>query len=199
MDRCFSSGLVRWVCEKREWEIWSLERDFTCSVVAGSSGVNGGGSVWVVRAEDARAYLLGGGWKRRRQRRWLGLSCKSRGCTGWCSWAAEAKWESCHWRSGGGSEWERLTVKPWRILERETENSRERKWECVWSCGEEKCGDEGEEGEGFGQLQSQTLSPHVISGSGNNWKETLGRPPHSTDLISHVINSLTCEPFKPMD
>jgi hypothetical protein len=35
-----------------------LERDLTCSVVAGSDGVNGGGSVRVVRAEDARAGVL---------------------------------------------------------------------------------------------------------------------------------------------
>ena len=35
-----------------------MERDFTYSMVAGSGGVNGGGSVCVVRVEDAWAGVL---------------------------------------------------------------------------------------------------------------------------------------------
>uniref|UniRef100_A0A2N9H3L4 Uncharacterized protein n=1 Tax=Fagus sylvatica TaxID=28930 RepID=A0A2N9H3L4_FAGSY len=42
-------------------------------------------------------------------------------------WRRRREVRSCHWRSRGGSEWERLTVKPWKVLERETENSTERK------------------------------------------------------------------------
>jgi hypothetical protein len=72
-----------------------LEKDFTCLMVAGSGGVNGGGSVRVLRAEDARAGVLE--WRRLSERAAI-----------------------------GGAE-EARNVQPWRVLERETENSGESK------------------------------------------------------------------------
>jgi hypothetical protein len=72
-----------------------LERDLTCSVVVGSDGINGGGSVRVVRAKDARAGVL-------------------------------ERWRLSERAAIGGAK-EARNVKPWRVLERETENSRERK------------------------------------------------------------------------
>ena len=151
--------------------------------------------LWKERMRDLklgeRLYLLDGGWKWWRQWRWLGLCGESRGCMGWCSWATEAKWESCHWKSRGGSEC--IAMESFRERNRKFWKEQVIVWRReMWGWGREVRSH---------QLQTQSLSPHVINGSGNNWRETwtLGRPPHSTDLISHVINSLTCEPFKPMD
>jgi hypothetical protein len=135
-------------------------------MVAGSGGVNGGGSVRVLRAEDARAGVLE--WRRLSERAAI-----------------------------GGAE-EARNVQPWRVLERETENSGESKW----SCGEGKCGDEGER---FGATSFKlNLFPHtlsmgvgIIGGKPEPWADH--HIPHSIDLFSHVINSLMCEPFKPMD
>ena len=41
--------------------------------------------------------------------------------------AGVRRWRDLDWVKERRSKWGRLTVKPWRVLERETENSRERK------------------------------------------------------------------------